>query len=335
MKDEKVILEKIVALQKDFISARREFCELTARAKEKYSELDATSLELKAALKDSRIGDKSIRNTENEIAVLKKKISEMDSDLEFIDQELKRTDDEAEALSAKKSDFVEKLAATTSRLQQTMDAFRKKEEERREIFSAIEAAKVEKTALTTEISGMLSTAVVQKEQNEKELDAFSMDFGKMAMEREEVKRTLEERAKILSPLRDEIAVLEGKCAYMEEVVLLEKQKALLETRVKQLEEETRTGSEKANGMGEALSRKEAELKLILSERTEKEALVETLSNEVRVFDDLAVKAKQSEDQLGEADSLIEQAISDLKELFAGSSGHEREFGLKMGLSSRS
>ena len=61
-KDEKEILQKIVALQKAYTSERREFGELKARAKEKQSELKHTVVELKAALRDSRIGDKTLTN---------------------------------------------------------------------------------------------------------------------------------------------------------------------------------------------------------------------------------------------------------------------------------
>lgn len=328
-KDEEVIHEKIIALQKDFVSARREFVHLKALSKEKQSEWSAVSLELKTALRDLSIGDKGIRNAENEIAVLKKKVSEMDGNLEFVEQELRKTDEEVSALTAKKNEFSEELTAMTRQFQQTMDAYRKSEEDRREILSSIEALKAQKSALSTEISGMLSRASIRKEEDEKELDAFSMDFGKMALEREETKALLLKSEEILSPLRDEMAELERKCTYIEEIVLLEKEKASLEIQVEKLEQETRTVRDESNALEEALSRKEAELKTILSERMQKEALVEMLSKEVQVFDDLAVRAAQSEEILSDSDSLIEKEICELKKLFTDGMGDGFEFGPEM------
>ena len=332
-KDEKEILQKIVALQKAYTSERREFGELKARAKEKQSELKHTVVELKAALRDSRIGDKTLTNAENEIAVLKKKISEMDSDLEFVDQELKRTDDDAEKLSAQKSDMMEKLVAIKSRFQQTMDDLEKDEKGMHEIFSAIETRKAQKAGLTTEISKKLSTVAIEKEQGDKALDAFSMDFGRLAIEREEIKGTFKKREQVISDLRNETEALKEKCVSIEAVVALEKEKSLLETHVKKLKEETRISSENAKELETALSQNEAALKLILSGKIEKETLAATLADEVGDFDELAAEAKAGENELGASDSRVEETVSDLKKLFADSIGIEREFGLKWGLSS--
>ena len=332
-KDAKEIIQKIVALQKAYVSARGEFDDLKTLADEKQTELSHTAVELKAALKDSRIGDKTIRNAENEIAVLKKKISEMDGDLEFVDQELKRTGDDAEKLSAQKSDLVEKLVAIKSRFQQTMDDLEKDEKGMHEIFSAIETRKAQKAGLTTEISKKLSTVAIEKEQGDKALDAFSMDFGRLAIEREEIKGTFKKREQVISDLRNETEALKEKCVSIEAVVALEKEKSLLETHVKKLEGETRISSDNAKGLETALSQKEAELKLILSGKIEKEALVATLADEVEAFDELAEKAKAGEDKLGEVDSRVEETIYHLKKLFSGGVEYQQGFELRLGLPS--
>ena len=331
--DAKEIIQKIVALQKSYVSARGEFADLKTLADKKQTELSHTAMELKAALKDSRIGDKTIRNAENEIAVLKKKISEMDSDLEFVDQELKRTSDESEKLSARKSDLMEILTPIKSRLQQSMDDINENEKEMQGIFSDIEARKDQKAGLTAEISEKLSTVATDKEQSDKALDAFSMDFGKLAIEREDIKRTYQKREKVISDLRHETGALKEKCISMEEVVLLEKEKSLLETHAKKLEEETRTGKEKAEELQTVLSQKEADLKLILSGRKEKEARVKTLADEVEAFDELAAKAEAGKNTLDESDSRIVETISHLKKLFSGGIQYELGFGSKMGKSS--
>lgn len=332
-RDENAVLRKIVALQKAYASARREFKELKVQAHEKHTELCDTEVELKATVKDSRIGDKTIQNTENEIAVLRKKISEMDSDLEFVDRELKRTDVEWEKLSAQKDDLMEKIAPIKSRVQLTMDDLDRNENELQAIFSAIEERKDQKVALTTEISKKLSNVAVEKERDDMALDAFSMDFGRLAIEREGAKGRLMEREELLSALKEEIAALEGRCISIEEVVQLEKKKALFETDVENREVEKETSREKANGLEKVLLQKEDELKLILTGKAEKETLAETLSDEVGEFDELAAKAKTANNELVEADVLVEETFSDLKKLFSGGIGTEREFGLKWGLSS--
>ncbi|MBT3257280.1 MAG: hypothetical protein HN366_12600 [Deltaproteobacteria bacterium] len=332
-KDNKAILEKIVALQKEYVSACGALSGLKTLETETRSAFNKTSRELKTALKDSRIGDKTIKNAENEIAVLKKKISGMDSDLEFVDQELKNTSTDADKLSADKNHMVENLTRIKSQLQQTMGVFGESEKELGEIFSHIEALKAQKTALTSEISEKLSNVAIDKEQSDKALDVFSMDFGRLAIEREDVKGTLNKREDVLSTLKDEIATLGEECNSMEEVVELEKKKALFEADVKNLQVEKETSFEKATGLEKALSQKEAELTLILSDKTEKETLAETLADEVGEFDELATNAKVCENERGEAAASVEEAISHLKERFANGIGTEREVGLKWGLSS--
>ncbi|MBT3257424.1 MAG: hypothetical protein HN366_13355 [Deltaproteobacteria bacterium] len=332
-KDENAIIQKIVALQKAYVFARREFDDLKKQADEEQGELSDTTVELKAALKDSRIGDKTIRNAENEIAVLKKKISAMDSDLEFVDQELKRTDDEWEKLSAQKNDLMEILTPIKSRLQLTMDDLHENEKEMQRIFSAIEARKDQKARLTTEISEKLSNVATDKEQSDKALDAFSMDFGRLAIEREEIKGAYQKREKFISDLGHETDALKERCVSIEEVVALEKEKILLETHMNELEEETRTSREKAEEMQTTFSRKEADLKLLLSGKKDKETLLKTLADEVAIFDELAAKAEAGKNKLNESDSRIEETISELKKLFSAGGKYELEFGSKMGTSS--
>ena len=332
-KDEKAIIQKVVALQKAYVSARREFGGLKKQADEEQTELSDTAVELKAALRDSRIGDKTIKNAENEIAVLKKKISEMDSDLEFVDQELKRTDDEWEKLSAQKNDLMEILTPIKSRLQLTMDDLDENEKEMQRIFSAIEALKDQKARLTTEISEKLSNVATDKEQSDKALDAFSMDFGRLAIEREDIKGTYQKREKIISDLKYETDALKERCVSIEEVVVLEKEKILLETDMNELEEETRISMEKAEELQTTFSRKEAELKLLLSGKKDKETRVKTLADEVAIFDELAAKAEAGKNKLNESDSRVEETISHLKKLFSGGGQFELEFGAKMSTSS--
>ena len=332
-KDENAVIRKIVALQKTYTSARREFKELKVHAREKHTELSDTEVELKAAVKDSRIGDKTIQNAENEIAVLKKKISETDSDLELVDQELKRMGDESAKLSTQKDALMEKIAPINSQLQLTMDDLHESEKELQATFSTIDAHLAQKAGLTTEISEKLSNVAVEKEQGDKALDAFSMDFGKLAIEREEIKKTFNKREKVLSALKEEIAALEGKCISIEEVVELEKKKSLFEAHVTNLEAEKETSREKSTRLEKALSQKEDELNLIESGKAEKETLAETLADEVGEFDELAAKAKTGNNELVEADALVEEALFDLKKRFSGGVGTEREFGSKWGLSS--
>ena len=115
--------------------------------------------------------------------------------------------------------------------------------------------------------------------------------------------------------------------------MLEKEKSLLETNAKKLEEETRTGKEKAEELQTVLSQKEADLKLILSGRKEKEARVKTLADEVEAFDELAAKAEAGKNTLDESDSRIMETISHLKKLFSGGIQYELGFGSKMDKSS--
>jgi chromosome segregation ATPase len=332
-KDEKAIIRKIVELQKAYVSARREFGELKIREVEKHTELGNTTVELKAALKDSRIGDRTIRNMENEIAVFKKKISEMDSDLEFVSREMKRTDAELERLTAQKSDLTEILTPVKSQLQQSMDVLEENEKEMQAILSATEPRKDQKAGLVAEISEKLSNGATDKEQSSMALDMFSMDFGKLAVEREEIKGTYQEREKVVSDLKHEAESLREKCVSMEEVVRLEKKKSRFETEVKELERDTLIGREQTKGLQTALTQKEADLKPILSGKKEKETLVETLTAEVAAFDELAEKAKVGKNKLDESDSRVKEMISRLKKLFSGGFQYELEFDSKMGMAS--
>ena len=333
-KDEIQNLEKkLVLLQKDYVSTCKEFSKFKAGVDEKQLELSHASRELKAALKASRIQDRAIRNTKNEIAVYKKKISEMSGELEFIVREQERTEDESKKLSMEDRELMEKLAVITSRLKKSMDILGEDEKEWQEISSTVEAKKSEKSDLSAEISSLLMNISDETEKDAKALDLFSMNFGSLALDRESYKGKFEEREKVLSDLRGEITALNGNCVSIEETIELERTKASLTVDIKRLEGECKISGDESDGLEKSLSRKEADLKLVLTAKIEKGALVETFVGEIGAFDELATKAKDNENELGEADSSIEGAISDLGKLFAEGIAYERGFGLKLGLHS--
>ena len=325
-RDENNIHEEIVTLQRDFILACRELSKLRALSDDKHSELGTTSTQLKSAAKDSRIGDKTIRNAENEIALFRKKISEMGSDLDSVDRELKGTNDEFEELSAKRNELMEDLAGIEAELRQTMVEVAESEEESQGILSAIEKLSTKKAGLSAEISEMLSNQSIAKIQETEDLDEFSLNFGRLAMERENIKGIFAKREEALSGVRDKILLLKQKCSSIEEVIELEKKQELLKTDVRKLEEEGQTGNQKTKGLQESLSDKEKELKRISSEKIEKKGLIEPLENEVGVFDDMVVKVQNSETRLGESDSLVDEAISHVKGLFA--EGMRQDLGIE-------
>ncbi len=323
-RDEKEIYETIATLENAFSFSCKELNESRTMLEDKHSEAKATSARLKALSTDYRIGDKKIKNAETEIALFRKKMSEMDSGLDSVDRELKRTNDELEKLSAKKNDLMENLAGIGARLRQTSSELTDSEKESHEILSAIKRLDAQKAGLSAEISDMLSNASIVKIQEDKELEDFSLNFGKLALEREDAKKIFAKREEVLSGLRDEIALLKQKCASVEEVLELEKEKDLLKTDVKKLEEERRTNDQIAKELQDALSDKEEELKLLSSGKIEKENVIGSLENEVGLFDDLVAKVQDRENRLGESESLVEKAISDVKNLFVESRRIEQE-----------
>ena len=325
--------KKLVSLQRDFVSARKDFVGFKAGVGQKQLELSRTSRELKTALKTSRIRDGAIRNTVNEIAVYKKKISEMSGDLEFLVQEQERTEKESKKLSLEDRDLEEKLAEITSRLKESMAILEEDEKGWQEISSTVEAKKSEKSGLSAEISSLLMNMSDESERDAAALDLFSMNFGSLALDRETYKGKFEEREKVLSGLREEITALNGKCASIEEDIELEKTRASLTADIKKLEDKCRMSGTESGGLEESLSRKEADLKLVLAAKVEKKALVETLVGEIGAFDELATKANDTENELAGAESSAEGAISNLETLFARGMAYERGFGLRLGLHS--
>ena len=325
--------KKLVSLQRDFVSARKDFAGFKAGVDQKQLELSRTSRELKTALKTARIQDGAIRNAVNEIAVYKKKISEMSGDLEFLALEQERTEKESKKLSLEDRDLEEKLAEITSRLKESMAILEEDEKGWQEISSTVEAKKSERSGISTEMTGLLMNMSDESEKNAAALDLFSMDFGSVALDRETSRAKFEEREEVLSSLREEIADLNGKCASIEEDIELEKTRASLTADIKKLDDECRMSGTESGGLEESLSRKEADLKLVLAAKVEKKALVETLVGEIGAFDELATKAKDTENELAEAESSVEGEISNLETLFAQGIAYERGFGLKLGLHS--
>jgi len=317
-RDEKEIYEKIAILEKEFSFSRKKLNESRTMLEDKHSEAKTISAKLKSFSTDYRTGGKKIRNAENEIALFRKKISEMGSGLDSVDRELRRTNDEFEGLSVKKNDLMENLDGIRATLRQTMGELTDSEEESQEVLSAIEKLDAQKAGLSAEISEILSNQSIAKTLEDKDLDEFSLNFGRLAMERENAKEISAKREEVLSGLRDEIALLKQKCASIEEVIELEKKQKLLETDVKKLDKERRTSNQKAKELQEALSGIEEELKRLSSEKIEKERIIDPLENEVGLFDDLVVKVRDSENKFGESDSLVEEAISHVKRLFADS-----------------
>ena len=317
-RDEKEIYEKIAILEKEFSFSRKKLNESRTMLEDNHFEEKTVSAKLKSFSTDYRTGHKKIRNAENEIALFRKKISEMGSGLDSVDRELKRTNDEFEELSVKKNDLMENLVGIRATLRQTMGELTDSEEESQEVLSAIEKLDAQKAGLSAEISEILSNQSIAKTLEDKDLDEFSLNFGRLAMERENAKEISAKREEVLSGLRDEIALLKQKCASIEEVIELEKKQELLKTDVKKLDKERRTSNQKAKELQEALSGIEEELKRLSSEKIEKERLIDPLENEVGLFDDLVVKVRDSENKFGESDSLVEEAISNVKTLFADS-----------------
>ncbi len=325
--------KKLVSLQRDFVSARKDFARFKAGVAQKQLELSRTSRELKTALKTARIQDGTIRNTVNEIAVYKKKISEMSGDLEFLVQEQERTEKELKKLSLEDRDLEEELVEITSRLKESMAILEEDEKGWQELSSMVEAKKSEKSAISAEITSLLMNMSDESEKSVAALDLFSMNFGSLALDRETYKGKFEERDKVLSGLREEITTLNGKCASIEENIALEKTRASLTADIKKLEDERRMIGAESGGLQESLSRKEADLKLVLAAKVEKKAMVETLVGEIGAFDELTTKAKDTENELAEAESSVEGAISNLETLFARGMAYERGFGLRLGLHS--
>ena len=307
---------EIVKLKKQYLFSSSELNRLTEVLLEKVCEYDTLSNKLRSYEKEHVITAKKYQAAKNKIAILRKKIPLMGDSLNEIQRELLDSEKTVARLKGVKLKLMGKISQIEQKTASVTKILSTEEADNSELLSDIEKAEAEKTILLNEISEQLLEVSDEKVRSDRDLEDFSMDFAKIAGERELLLVQFDENKKQLAHSIETSRQLEEEHSSLADIVKFEKQLNNLQPAVESLEKNAEKEHEEISMLKNELQETKEDLNALEIKNVSTEEKISALEEEVKMYDALMLKLREKENILRQSDELIEKSYADINELFA-------------------
>ena len=309
------IKTEIHKLEKQYLLSGRELNGLRDQSNKKIIEYRRLSEKFHLFKKEFIIIEKKYQAAKKNISFLKNKIPLMGDSLNQIDRELQETENNIKSLNKQKHALSENISQIEQSRYQTEKSILEKQSEISQLLLHIDKADTEKKKLVNEISETLSKVSDDKIKSEKDLDEFSIDFAHLAGEREQIRTEFNEKKEKTDQLSQKLSFVEKEHLSLLDTIKFEKEFNDLEKTIDNLTKDSEIEAEKVSELEKESFDENKKLDSLLKQNTENKESFFILEKEVKFYDDLVLKVQDNENKFLESNSLIEEAYSDLNQLF--------------------
>ncbi len=318
---------EIVKLKKQYLFSSSELNRLTDELLEKVLEYDTLNKKRCSFEKEHVITEKKYQAAINQISILRKKIPLMGERLSEIQRELQESEKTIAHLNGVKLNLDKKISQIEQKTTRAIEVISRKEADNSVLLSDIEKTEAEKTILLNKISEQLSNVSEEKVRSDKELEIFSIDFAKIAGDRELLRIQFSENKKQLAHSIETLKQFEEEHSSLADIVEFEKQLNRLQPAVESLEKSAERERENISILENELPERKENLNALEMENLGTKEKISALEEEVKVYDVLMLKLRERENTLGQSNELIEKSYADINDLFAENSKFEQGLNL--------
>ncbi len=307
---------EIAKLERQYLLSSRELHRLKAIFADKTVECDFLIERLRSHEKEYFITERKYRTTRNKIVFLKNKLPALGHNVSRVDHQLLASFKEIEQLDRLKMTLTDQLSDLENNKFQAIEERSRLRSKSDAAAIEIENAEAEKSKILDEISHLLSTVSQNKIQSEKELDQFSIDFARLAGEREQVRAQYIENKDRIDRLIQQSAQLEAEQKSLMEILEYEKECDHLRQATRRLTQMSAEHDEEISSLERQVRENKEQLdNYAARNRVQKEPLA-ALEDEIKDYDALLSRVQDKETAYQASEQAIESEFFDMERSFS-------------------
>jgi chromosome segregation ATPase len=305
-------------------SGRKALAELSEELDRTFSEMKAKTELLTLLNREYAVTERQIKESRNEIFLIKKNCTELNEDSLLLRKEFKRTENLRAHFRGEKQNISDSIAGIEKELCEVPSTLGTLEKERQALHKRVEERSGVKQGISEEISSALSKASLDRDEIEPQLVELNTAFLSHMTERGDTQNRLSETEAATKGLVEDIGDLQQQIESLEHVGELQGKRNSLKAVVMEHQQEVEALRSTLEELKEELSRKQEQFNAFEKTNGDRREEIASLEKEVSDYDEALKQKKMAQEERDSTFKMTQQGLEALMELFTNKTKLESE-----------
>jgi chromosome segregation ATPase len=296
-------------------SGRKTLSKLSEEFDRISSEIKVKTGLLKSLNTEYAVTERRIKESQNEVFLIKKKCSGIDDGYVLLHEEFERRENQLADLKGEKTNLSNSIANIERESREISRPLRILEKERQELFKSLEERDAVKQAISDEISEALSKTSLDREEIEPRL----MELNTAALDhmdkRRDIQMRLSEKEDAIKGLVDSLFYLKHQIESLEQLKALQGEMNSLKEVIKELQLVNESLPSKPGDLAKDLNDKQERFDALAKKNEDHRKEIESLEKEISEYDETVTRRNTAQEERDSTFQRNEQGLEELMELF--------------------
>ena len=296
-------------------SGRKTLSKLSEELDRISSEIKVKTGLLKSLNTEYAVTERRIKESQNEVFLIKKKCSGIDDGYVLLHEEFERRENQLADLKGEKTNLSNSIANIERESREISRPLRILEKERQELFKSLEERDAVKQAISDEISEALSKTSLDREEIEPRLMELNTAVLDHMDKRRDIQMRLSEKEDAIKGQAKTIEDLKHQIESLGQLKALQGEMNSLKEVIKGLQLVNESLPSKPGDLTKKLNRKQEQFDAFAKKNEDHRKEIESLEKEVSEYDETVTRRNTAQEERDSTFQRNEQGLEELMKLF--------------------